>query len=188
MEFSKFIERNPLGQQWGGFDEQALNEAAQFLPEEAMDFLKMYGKCTFHHDFLLTTLPQNWHESLTDWGLPPQKCHAFLRTAFGACVYFSRKKYYYLDPLVGRIVSLEDDPNLVFNMYLCMDAILDFGFYRDEWMKKENKAPLSFEQIHALVPALPFGGSFETSSFEVVQMREHLAFLAQLFGNKAKRI
>lgn len=44
------------------------------------------------------------------------------------------------------------------------------------------------EQILALVPALPFGGSLDTSRVEPVDMKVHLHLLAQMTGGKAKRV
>lgn len=37
-----------------------------------------------------------------------------------------------------------------------------------------------------LVPALPLGGSFESSKLQPGKMFEHLSILAELYGNQAE--
>ena len=73
------------------------------------------------------------------------------------------------------------------NLMLTSDSILE-SCYFDIYEKHKTGNQLQYDEIYALLPALPIGGSFETSKYEVVKMREHLGFLAQLFGNQVRKI
>ncbi len=159
------------------------------LPEGIAEFLEIEGLCSYSNGFLWTTSPDAFHQALDQWGLKGAKCFVFMRSAFGACIFFSRKEFFYLDPLEGRIVSLGDDAYMVLDIFLIMDAILTNGLFEDYFKNLKNDPSLLHQdEIFAFVPALPLGGSFESSKVEIVKMFEHLAFLAQLFDGKAKRI
>lgn len=190
IPYEGFKERHyPQKKQWGFFSEQDLAGIGKDVPQDVIDFLTLEGLSSYSNHFLWTTLPKDFHDVLTEWGLAGNKCYTFMRSAFGACIFYSRKKYFYLDPLEGRVVSLGDDLYLLLNYMLKLDIILESGFFHDYFQNmKTDPQLLHPDEIFAFVPALPVGGSFEISSVEVVKMKEHLFFLAQLFDGKATQI
>lgn len=86
-------------------------------------------------------------------------------------------------------MSLDNDPYLLMNYLLVLDAILDPGFFADYYRALAGKRPvITAQEVLAFVPALKSGGSLQNSKVERVPMKEHLLFLAQLFHGRAKRV
>lgn len=172
--------------QWHTFSDQELSGLAGKLPPDIIGFLENEGLSSYSGNFLWSAHPLDFHDVLYSWGLNGDQCFTFLRSAFGACVYFHNNEFFYLDPLQGRVVSLGDDPYLLLNISLILDAILTHGFFEDYFKAlKPDPKILKPDEIFAFVPALSFGGSFLSSKTEVVKLREHLFFLAQLFNHQA---
>ncbi|TNE57317.1 MAG: DUF1851 domain-containing protein [Bacteroidetes bacterium] len=174
---------------WRGFTDEEKAEIERLLPEDVSGFLLAEGLSSYGNNFLWTTHPGLLADVLDAWGLKQDKCFAFMRSAFGACIYYAENEYFYLDPLFGRIVSMDDNFYLALNYSLTIDEILENGFFLDVFNNLEmDTAQLKPDEILAFIPALPMGGSFETSKVEKVKMAEHLMFLAQLFEGKAKKV
>lgn len=179
----------PQKKHWGSFAEHQLADSATHLPAEVIEFLRLEGLSSYSNNFLWTTLPGNFYSVLSQWGLKGESCHVFIRSAFGTCVYYSKNKFYYLDPIEGRIISLGDDFYLMLNYMLTLDAILDSGFFKDYYQNiVADRDSLQPEEVFAFVPAIALGGSIEKSKIEIMNLREHLQYLAQLFDNKVTKI
>lgn len=190
ISYEGFKERHyPSKKKRGDYSEDELVSMRENLPEGIVEFLENEGVSSYSNNFLWTAHPGDFHDVLTKWGLPGNECFTFMRSAFGACIYYCQNNFYYLDPLLGRVVSLGDDPYLLLNYSLCLDAILTNGLFEDYYKKMNaDRNLLRPDEVFAFAPALPLGGSFEISKVEIVKMSEHLVFLAQLFDGKAKVI
>lgn len=187
-ELREFLKANPVSRTLRPLREpERAGLAACRLPPEVADFLKTYGLSTFHAGFFGTTLPE-WHfDTLSEWGLKGRECFAFLKTALGGLFYYRKGKIYRLNPFTGNAVKSDLSFGAYMNLLLTMDAILE-ACYLDVYQARITDDLLQYDEIYALVPALPLGGSLETSRLETVKMREHLALLAQLYNNKARVI
>ena len=191
VNYDEFLQEHSPKRQFGYFTDDELKEMEKKLPGEIVQFLAKEGICSYTNNFLWTTSPNVFYGVLKQWGLNESKCIPFLRTAFGAFIYYNHqnKKIHFLDPLLGRMMNLADDLNDLLNMMLLLDTILENGFFINQFKNlRTDPKKLQTDEIVAMVPALPLGGSFETSKEEIVKMKEHLILLAQLFNGKARRI
>lgn len=188
IDHEKFTARHAQRHQIAPFSAVDLADMAKKLPPDIVEFLSAEGRCSYSNGTLWTVYPGEFHEILSDWGLDGKKCHAFFRTAFGGCIYYFRKKFYFFDSLTGTINCLNDDVYTLISAYLTMTFLLHDTWHLQHLEDRADlPAPLP-DEIYGLVPALPFGGSFESSRLEVVKMREHLAFLAECLGNQVKKL
>lgn len=168
-------------------DERA--RLAALLPEPIAEFVGNEGRCAFGNHFFWTVFPDDLEGLLPRWGVKSKRAAVFMRTAFGALLYAQDGKYYYLDPLLARIVSLDDDAYLMINYSLRLSAILDHGFFHDHFCAKiGDPAAIGPDQVFALSPGLDEGGSFEGSRIVVADLREHLTALASRAGGRARKV
>ena len=187
-DIDEFLAANPRSRRIREYTAEELERLNdERIPADVRDFLRAEGAASFHDDFFWTTLPDEQRESLKVWGLDSNGCTAFLRTALGSICYVRRGKVGRLDPVSGYAYPGRHDFREFMNVVLTMDVIWE-SMYFDIYQQKKTERPLEYDEIYGLVPALPLGGSVTTSRLEVVKMREHLSILAQLFGNKARKI
>jgi len=185
-ELDEFFQDNPITRKNYSFDAQSLLALEDLdIPDDIVQFLKEQGYSTYRDDFLATTLPQEHFQTLSEWGLDGDRCFTFLRTAFGSLCFCYTGKIFQLDPISGYVYKGIFEFCDFMNMLVTMDAFMESNYF-DVYQKIKKSPAIGYDEIYALFPAIPLGGSFETSAYEVVKMREHLGFLAQLFGNKAK--
>lgn len=186
--YDKFRARHAGKKQVGNFTPAELAVLDKKLPADIINFLKEEGRAGYSNNTLWTIHPAEFHDILSDWGLDGNKCYAFIRTAFGGCIYCSKKNFYSFDSLSGTINNLNDDVYTLMNVYLTFDFLLHDTWHLQYLETRIDLPAILPDEVYGLVPALPFGGSLETSKFEVVKMREHLAFLAELFANKVQKL
>jgi hypothetical protein len=185
INLTDFREEHPDKKQLGYFSDEQLQSWADHVPGEVIDFLHQEGECTYRNDFFRTILPKEYHAVFSDWGLEGNNCYAFLRSAFGALVYCFKGEYYVLLPYTGEGNFLSRDFDTVMNIHLSMHLVLEEAFLLNTYLEKKQVLPgLKADEIYAFVPAIPLGGSPETSKMEVVKMHEHLATLAELYEHK----
>lgn len=185
-DLTKFFKANPRSEKIASFQESDL----QFLlekniPADIIEFLQTEGLATYRDNFFCTTMPQEHFQLFSEWGLKGENCYAFLKTAFGSLCFYKKGKIFQLNPITGSVYKGLFEFCGFMNLLAITDSFME-SCYFDIYQEIKKNRVLKPDEIFALVPALPLGGSFKTSKFEVVKMREHLAFLAQLFGNKAK--
>ncbi|APR80892.1 Hypothetical protein A7982_06239 [Minicystis rosea] len=187
-DYSKFLERHARTERFGSFSEEDLQRWSKDLPAEVIDFLRAEGHASFSDGFLETVRPDDHREELAAWRLPHAKSHVFMKTAFGSYIYYRKPNYYYLEPFMGLNGNMTDQFNLVFNLYLVMDAFMVDGFFQSRYARdKASLPPLGPDEMYGLVPPLKKGGSPDGSSIDVVKARDHHAMLAKLAGAKRSR-
>jgi len=187
--YEKFLGEHGRTQAFGPFTPEQLETIRTVLPEAAASFLAQEGRASYARGFFATVYPPDCDGVLPAWGIKGKKNAVFLRSAFGACLYAAKDKYYYLDPILGRVILLHDDLYLILNYSLRLEVILEHGFFFNHYARHVTAGEqLLPEQILGFAPALPLGGSLETSHVDVVDMKAHLLLLAQLMGGKARRI
>lgn len=183
-DLTDFLTAHPKSRKIRALNESELSDLSNHkVPSDILDFLSNEGISTYQNDFFCTTLPQEHFQTLSDWGLKGETCYVFLKTAFGSLCFLHKGKVFQLDPFYGYLYKGRFPFCEFMNLLAPMDSFME-GCYFDIYQKMKNKQTLAPDEIFALVPALPLGGSLETSHVEVVKMREHLGFLAQLFDNK----
>ena len=186
--FEKFRARHSDKKQLGNFTDAELAALDKKLPADIINFLKEEGRASYSNYTLWTIHPQEFHDILSEWGLDGNKCYAFIRTAFGGCIYYTKKKFYSFDSLTGTINNLNDEVYALMSLYLNFTFLLHDTWHLQYLENRTDLPPIQADEVYGLVPALPFGGNLETSKFEVVKMHEHLAFLAELFDNKVRKL
>ncbi len=185
-DIGEFLEANPRTSRLGAFDEQALSDlVASRAPADVIAFLQGEGRSTYRDGFLSTTLPREHFETLSAWGLKGEQCFAFLKTALGGLCFAHKGKVAQLDPIGGLLYRGRFEFPMFMNVLATMDAFAESS-YLDVYERLKKKRPLAPDECFGMVPALPRGGSFDTSRFEVAKMNEQLGVLAKLYGGKAK--
>ena len=166
------------------FSMDELNIYKGKLSDEAIDFLSQEGKATYSNDFFRTTLPNTYHDLLNEWGLDGPNCYVFMKTCFGSLIYYYESKYYSLNPYDGSLTKFGKKIDLLLNGYFIAPIILDVTLWFKLHQKNINVLPaLKEDEIYALDPTIPEGGSPETSKIVVVKLKEHLQKLADLFDH-----
>ena len=187
-DLTDFFERNPLSRKIKSFDEEEIFLLTKYnLPVEIAGFLKLQGLSTYSDDFFWTTLPQEHFQTFSEWGLNGKQCFAFLKTALGSLCYFYKGKIYQLEPISGSVYKGRFDFYNFMNLLVPMDAFMESAYF-DIYQKRKSNTKLKQDEIYGFFPALALGGSFESSEIKIVNFNEHLSFLAQANGNKAKKI
>lgn len=187
-DLSEFLDANPRSRKLGAFSSEAMLRLAEYrMSSDISQFLQAEGVSSYHDNFYWTTLPQDHFQTLSHWGLPGEQCFTFLRTSLGGLFFWKKNKIYRLNPFTGYVVKSDFDFCEFMNLSMTMDSTLESNYF-DIYQRGAANRLLNYDEIFALVPALPLGGSFESSKLEVVKMNEHLALLAQLFNNKTKMI
>lgn len=183
-----FLEANPRTRKIESIDEQVLAELSSYpAPTDVVEFLQREGIATYRNDFFCTTVPQDYFAALSEWGLKGDECYTFLKTAFGSLCFSLKGKIFQLDPISGNLYKGRFDFCNFMNLLAPMDSFME-SCYFDIYQNIKKKQKLAPDEMYGLVPALPLGGSLETSKFEVMKAREHLSILAQLFNNKARKL
>jgi hypothetical protein len=185
---SKFFSARPRSRTIRSFSQHELAELSiRDVPRDICDFLQAEGLCAYQNDFLWTTLPQQHDEILSEWGLKPKQCITFLRTALGGLCFLHKESVHQLDPLSAVVYKSDLTFCQFMNLFVPMNAFVESA-YVDVYERGKPSVRLEHDEMLALVPALPLGGSLESSRLEVVKMREQMTFLAQLAGNKARKV
>lgn len=190
-DYSGFHSRHTVSRDFRKFSAEELAVAEKKLPAEVIDFLRTEGRVTYSEDFLWTVLPNDldFTGMYDEWGLPGSACHTFMRSALGVCLYYREGNYYYLNPVTGANGILYDDFDFIINTYMIMDTFINDNFAYPHYIHlAAGKPALKEDEIYGFVPALVLGGSYETSTLEVVKMFEHMAILASLMGNVVREI
>ena len=187
-DISKFLVANPRTRKIGVIDESiSKNLLKNGVPPDIIAFLMQEGIASYRDDFFCTTNPQDYHQTLSEWGLKGADCHTFLKTAFGSLCFSLKGKIFQLEPINGYLFKGLFDFCDFINLLVPMVSFME-GSYFDIYQKIEKRQPLASDELYGLVPARPLGGSLETSNFEVMKAREHLSILAQLFNHKARKL
>ena len=180
-----FFNANP-GRRIRSFSENELSVLWDFkIPVDILEFLQTQGFSTYRDHFFSTTLPQKHFKLFSEWGLDGKDCFAFFKTALGSLCFYKKGKIFQIDPISGSLYKGRFEFCDFMNLLVPMDSFME-SCYFDIYQKIPNKKVLAEDEMYALTPALPLGGSLETSRFEVVKFQEHLGFLAQLYNNKIR--
>jgi hypothetical protein len=185
-DITEFLTKHPLDRRTGQFAKDELEAYKDKLPQELYEFLEQEQKSVYGNGFFRTVSPKDFHDVLNNWGLDGKNCHAFLRSSFGCVEFFSKDKYYRFNPHLGIAnANCPNDLDFLLNAVLTNTTNLEIGFCYDLHFKHHAALPeLRDDEMYALVPAVPLGGSKETSRIEVVKMDVQLDILAQLYDHR----
>ena len=188
MSYESFLEANPIYGEIIPYSQAELDKLAGDIPKDLFEFMKTFGRCSFKSGLLTTVNPSeiDCNSVFKAWGFAEGDYYIFLKTCFGVCIYHYRGNYYYLDPQEGVFSKMGRSLEILLNGSLTLDLfVVDLFRYNEYIIKKDNLPGLKNLEIYMLVPALPIGGSYESSEFVPGNMFEHLCFLAQLFHGQA---
>lgn len=188
-DITDFLMTHPLDARTGQFPLNELEAYKHKLPQELYEFLQQEQKSVYGNGFFRTVSPKDFHDVLGNWGLDGNNCHAFLVSSFGCIAYYHNEKFYVLNPHIALSTTITGNIfDLAFNIVLCNTTSLSVGFYYDLHMQHRGTlSELKEDEMYTLIPAIPLGGSKETSKIEVVKMEVQLDILAQLYGNKTSK-
>lgn len=126
---------------------------------------------------------QGW--GLEKEGLDPEKCYVFLRTSFGSLIYFHDEDYYFLSPFIARNALCGGTFKKLIIRTLAEEPDLNLIYWLDLHKKVYNEMPqLQEDEIYTIVPSIPEGGSPESSTVEIVKMKEQLSLLSELYDHE----
>jgi hypothetical protein len=188
-DLTNFLDNNPRGQKVRNFSENELLNYKNSKLQEIYEFLEKEGKCFYNGRFFSTVLPSDYHDIFDNWGLDGKNCFAFLRSSFGCIEYFFNENFYRFNPHDGSSsANCGNRFSMLMNFVLTNTTNLNIGFCYDLHTKNIQHLPvLKEDEMYTLVPAIPLGGSFETSKIEVVKMNVQLDVLAQLYNHKTTK-
>ncbi len=185
-DITEFLDKHPLDRRAGQFAKDELESYKDKLPQELYEFLEQEQKSVYGNGFFRTVSPKDFHDVLDNWGLDGKNCLAFLKSSFGCIAYYHNEKYYVLNPHIALDTTITGNIfDMAFNVILSNTTSLSVGFYYDLHLQHHAALPkLRDDEMYTLVPAIPFGGSKETSRIEIVKMEVQLDILAQLYDHK----
>ena len=184
-DITDFLDTHPLDKRTGQFAANELETYREKIPQELYDFLEQEQKSIYGNGFFRTVSPKDFHDVFDNWGLDGKNCFAFLRSSFGCIAYYHKEKYYVLNPHIALNTTISGNLfDLALNLVLCNTTSLSVGFFYDLHLQYATLPKLNEDEMYTLIPALPLGGSKETSKIEVVKMEVQLDILAQLYDHR----
>lgn len=120
---------------------------------------------------------------LATWGLVPDQCMPFLRSAFGHIVFLQGPDCRVLNPVFNTVddLGLAADLGFVMDLLLCDRPALEASFLIDLYESSVERLGIpGDDEIYALVPALRMGGSREASQLQRRPMAAEMQLLAQI--------
>jgi hypothetical protein len=149
------------------------------LPSFYIDYLEKAGLKEYHQGFFWFVNPLE--RGLLCFLTKSEDYFPILRNAFGAFIVYLNSEYYLADPHTNQCGPMTDDLKLLVNWGLIKDDNLRDMFYADFFDYAFRKfGKLKPDEMFAFIPAPAFGGEFRNGNIQVVKMKEHLHFLAQL--------
>jgi hypothetical protein len=153
-----------------------------FVPEELALFAGEQNGALYADGFFYFSLDE-YRQFPAFWGLDPEQCLVFMKTAFGALLIFHDNKYRIINPVLNSIDSVGDSTELKFvlDIILCDRDILESNFCIDVYEKTYGRlgAPTS-QEIYAFVPALGLGGPRSDENVEKRNMFSEMAILSTI--------
>ena len=188
LDIAEFLEKYPRSRAIHALENDDLVLLSKYAaPPDIVEFLRAEGHCAYQDDFLLTTLPHEQFQALSEWGLDGKRCFAFLRTALGSICYEYKGKIFQLDPISGHVYKGRFEFSEFMNLLATMDAFLESEFF-GVYQQVARKRPLAFDEVYAPAPEAPRRGKLAAEHLEMAKMQEYLARAARSFGNKARRV
>jgi len=155
------------------------------LPPVVREFYARYGLCSFGN-FLFTLNPLEWQDDYRPWFealaasnefVDAENMYPFMRTAFGDVFYCCGKQLGFVS------VSTGASNHLTMNFYLNVtlteaDGLQDL-YFMGIFEAVGGKEKLSPRTCLGFLPPLALGGEIGAEHAHVVDLRTHLAFLAE---------
>lgn len=154
-------------------------------PDEVLELWGRIGWSGFLDGFLWSVNPLTSREGvMAEWnGSLAPRVTAFMRTAFGSMMVYDGQNIFELDVHNGLLRPWSKAFPFFLNNFFALPQFMNGSLHHDVYKNHlPELGPVGPDEVYALVPALPLGGSWETSKVEKAKMREHLAILAQCVG------
>lgn len=178
--FQPFEEKFGSGTRYAVLSDNQIAEMRKtLLPSFYIDYLEKEGLKEYHQGFFWFVNPLE--RGLLSFLTKSEDYFPILRNAFGGFIVYLKGEYYLADPQTTNCAPLSKKLELVVNFSLTNDYDLKNMHYADFFdyaFKKFGK--LNPDEMYAFIPAPAFGGEFRNGNIQVVKMKEHLRFLAQL--------
>lgn len=162
--------------------ESVIKQFKDVLPEFLVQEWQGRGFASYMGGLLMTTDPNDFYEVLEGWVDDPKNCHVIMRTAFGSFYYLKGDNYY------GRNVF----HNITSNHQKDFSLTIEFSLSRKDTQNESLQRPIytkaakrigspAYDEVFAFVPAIALGGDYNPDTIRKVKLKEHLAFLSQLY-------
>lgn len=180
LMFDAFVKQHGPALDRRAFSEERVTRHRDFLPEQLLEFWKEEGWSSYAEGFLRVTEPDVLDDVLDDWLGASHARAVIISTALGHLVVWAGGAAHLLNPHDGRVRKLTDDVEILFDIVLCDEDVLEGmkrGLYDAALPRLGRPRP---DECFGFVPALALGGSETPDSLQRVELREHLAILAEV--------
>ena len=152
------------------------------LPSNLIVFWKEYGFGSYAEGLIWTHPPSIFDDLIEEWtGLLPHKASLIFRTSFGDFCLWIQGRAYLFDVHARNVHELTEDIGFLFDYILCREQFLTNVFRSNLHSQSVSKlGKLKADECFTFVPAIGLGGSETIEHIQKVEMREHLALLAQI--------
>jgi hypothetical protein len=153
------------------------------LPEKLASFLEGRNETIFDKGFLSLTDPKKYMDILGLWNLNPEDCFPYLKTAFGAFIFYHHNEYKLLDPVYNKILILgeADEFEFVMDIILCDQKGLDSTLFMNLYMEVVDKIGVpEMDECYTFVPAVNLGGIIMKNNIRKAKLKEQMLILSQL--------
>lgn len=171
------------------------------LPKYLLDLWEKRGLLHFKERFYWLVNPDEYYTSFYAL-FNSEDTHTFvlMRTGFGGlfilqkdCSPAKKKtnvegKYYYYCPIFNQTTYLADSFKDVLNGWLTTKEIYESLTLWPIYKQATERLPkIEPNECYGFVPAIALGGDLDVENIKIIPIKEHLAFLAQLVGNKFQK-
>lgn len=152
------------------------------LPDFLLQEWQERGFASYLDGLLITTDPNDFYDVLEGWVDDPQNCHVVMRTAFGSFYYRHGENYYNRNIFHDLSSNLRKDLRLLIKFGLADKKTQNDALQKAIYTKAAKRlGPPAYDEVFAFVPAIALGGDYNPDNIKKVKLKEHLAFLVQLY-------
>lgn len=182
-DFPAFHETHPAGESRVAFDDARHGAFAAKVPAEIANEWRTFGFGPYGGGLIWTQEPDRPVLDHDDWpGLDGSGIEV-LRTAFASVCVFQGGNFLWLNVHTGRIASLGDVPQLLFDV-----SLIHRDFRKDVLREpvftkiRKRLGDLSADECFGFAPLPALGGDSSAKSAVKVQLREYAAMAGQMRG------
>ena len=166
--------------------EQVIREYEGVLPAELLQHWREAGWCSYGKGLLWIVDPGQFEGVLQNWlDFESGRPLVFLRTAFAHLYLWHDGYVYSLDVQRGSLSRVTKDIKRIFALLVdpeIQERILRVNLYQQALARL---GPPNRDECYAFEPALALGGTGTVETLRRVQIREHLAILAQVIRGQS---
>ena len=162
--------------------EELIQEYAEKLPAEFLDFWRKYGFGTFYDGFLKAINPMDYQEILKKTYFQGDVSIPFFATAFGDLIVWAKNRFIKIVKYRYSNNDVISDGAEYFFEDLAdgeLDADFDIKQYQEAVAKHGY---LEYDECFGYVPLLLLGGKETVNNLKMVKIREHISLITEMSG------